>query len=148
MKNKIPLILFGGIFLFGVDQWLKWQARHAWSDPALVNRFFGWSPFNNPGVAFSLPVPGRLAVIITIPIICIVGYLLMRGLFFPSSAAQTRRLYALALILTGAISNLADRIVYYATVDYWRIFTGVINLADVLIVLGFVVYFLAPRKQS
>jgi len=148
MKNKIPLMLFGGIFLLAFDQWLKWQARYVWIEPNMFGRFFGWSPFFNDGVAFSLPVPGLATVIITTPIVFIVGYLAARELFYPAPAASARRLGALVLILSGAASNLFDRIVYHTTIDYLRIFTGVINVADVLIVCGFVLYFLALRKQN
>lgn len=148
MKRIIPLIfLVGGFFLF-LDRFLKWQAQHAWGGEQLVNRFFGWSPFFNDGIAFSLPVPERVTVIITIPIIFIVGYLVGRELFQPSPVLHAGRLCALVLILSGAASNLVDRILYHTTIDYLRLFTGVINLADILIVSGFVVYFWALRKQS
>ena len=50
-------------------------------------------------------------------------------------------------VLAGALSNLIDRIVYGHTVDYVLIFTGVINLADVMIVGGFVVYFLMMKSK-
>ena len=49
---------------------------------------------------------------------------------------------ALIGILLGAISNFLDRIIYGRTVDYLLIFTGVINIADVMIALGFVVYWM------
>ena len=50
------------------------------------------------------------------------------------------------LVFTGALSNLIDRMVYGYTVDYFLILTGVINLADVMIVAGFVIYFVDRKK--
>lgn len=148
MKNKAPWLLVSGVFLFGLDQWLKWQARHAWREPGMISRFFGWSPFFNDGAAFSLPVPGSATIAITVPIVFIVGYLAGREILRPSPFFHTGRLCALILIFTGSASNLFDRIAHRAAIDYLRIFTGVINMADVLIVSGFVLYFLALRKQS
>lgn len=148
MKRSAPLIFFlGGFFLF-LDQFLKWQAGHAWDAPLLLNQFFGWFPFLNSGVAFSLPVPGLITISVTIPILFIFSYLLGKELARPASDGHLKRLIALVFILTGAISNLADRVIYHQTIDYLRIFTGIINLADVLIVLGFVLYFLELNEHG
>jgi len=43
---------------------------------------------------------------------------------------------SLGLILFGALSNYIDRVLFGATIDYIRLFTAVINLADVMIVGG------------
>ena len=99
-------------------------------------------------MAFSLPVPGLLTISVTVPILFIFSYLLGKELVRPAPAAHLKRLLALVFILTGAISNLADRIMYHETIDYVRIFTGIINVADVLIVLGFVVYFSALNEHN
>jgi len=53
---------------------------------------------------------------------------------------------SLSLATAGALSNLIDRVVYGHTVDYILIFTGIINLADVLIVVGIVGYVYYSRK--
>ena len=68
------------------------------------------------------------------------------------SASQVTR-YGLratgyALIFFGALSNLFDRLLYHHTVDYLLIFTAVINLADVMIVGGFVIYFLMIKSEA
>jgi len=51
------------------------------------------------------------------------------------------------------VSNFFDRLAYRQTIDYLRLFTGVVNLADALIVVGFVVYLInqeikKSRKQE
>ena len=148
------MILFCGFF-FIIDRWLKWQALHGWAADRLLNRWFGWHPFLNPGVAFGIPVPAWLIILLTIPIILLLGYLVTMS--FAERGAhnvepvQLER-YALcatryALIFAGALSNLIDRVLYGHTVDYILIFTGVINLADVMIVFGFVIYFFCSRKS-
>lgn len=55
--------------------------------------------------------------------------------------------YALAFIASGAISNLIDRIVYSATIDYIRILGSVINMADILIILG-VLLLISDRHEK
>lgn len=113
----------------------------------MLNKFFGWNPFFNDGVAFSLPIPGIIIIIITVPIVLAISYLLGKELRKPEAEISSRQILGLVCILAGAISNLFDRVAFHTTVDYLRIFTGVINLADGLIVFGFVVYFLELRKQ-
>ena len=44
--------------------------------------------------------------------------------------------FGIYLIVAGAISNLIDRILFTITIDYFRIVTSIINLADVMIVVG------------
>ena len=43
--------------------------------------------------------------------------------------------------------HFIDRILFSATIDYLRIFTGVINIADILIVLGAFGLFFSSWRQ-
>ena len=116
------------------DQLLKWVAR---SNPDfqyyIFDEWLGWGYMANPGIAFSLPFPNWLLVLIT--------PLIIFGLFFLASRRDKKispisYLLSLTLIISGAISNFIDRVLFAATIDYLRILTGVINLADVGIVVG------------
>ncbi len=137
MLNKKPTLIFMtcGLFLL-LDQFLKWQALRDWQNPVLPHKFFGWYPFLNSGMAFSLPAPNWLVAVLSLPIIGLVYYLSGRMYHI----GEFRKAWGLAFIFTGALSNLIDRIMYQKTVDYIRLFTGVINVADVLIIAGFVIY--------
>jgi len=128
-----------GLFLF-LDQWLKWQALHDWQNPHLLNNFFGWQPSLNPGVAFNIPLPGILIIFFTIPIIFILIFLFFKYTNFLSRIA-------LLLIIFGALSNLFDRIYYQNTVDYFLILTAIINMADMMIVGGFILYLISQTTQ-
>lgn len=135
MKNKpYLLIILSGVFLF-LDQFLKWQSLHAWNVPKLFWKYFGWYPFLNSGVAFSIPLPNWLTLVVTWPVILGIGlwlgYNVMR-----KKEIVTMEFFGVVLVLFGAVSNLTDRIIYGSTLDYLRFFTGVINLADVMIVVG------------
>jgi len=138
MLEKKPTLIFMtcGLFLL-LDQILKWQALHGWRGAVIFYKFFGWYPFLNPGIAFSLPAPNWLIVGLSIPVIGLM-YFLSRAMYYEG---RLRQAWALAFIFTGALSNLADRIVYQHTVDYVRLFTGVVNVADGLILFGFAMYF-------
>ena len=131
------MVGMGGFFLL-VDQALKWAAR---SNPDfeyhVIGKWLGWEYMANHGIAFSLPFPNWLLVLIT-PMI-IFG-LIVWGIKHVSRNTYhvTRISYLLSLILiiSGALSNFIDRVLFAATIDYLRVLTGVINLADVMIVVG------------
>ncbi len=161
--RRLILIIFCG-FLFLLDRWLKWQARNAWSESHLLTRWFGWHPFLNPGVAFGVPLPSAVVVAFTFPVLVVLAYFIVERwrqaatiLSYVSrddtgamSLARRYRIQAASflLILTGALSNLIDRVMYAHTVDYILIVTAVINVADVMIVMGFVIYFWYQRNTK
>ena len=139
-KKLVLAVIVCGLFLIG-DQVLKWQAWHGWGGAKLVGGMFGWQPFFNYGVAFGFPLPNWLVVLFTIPILVFLIYLIVRQ-------GNLKNKIGLILIFTGAVSNLVDRIFLHHTVDYLRFFTGVINLADVLIGIGFVLIFLRKKEEA
>jgi lipoprotein signal peptidase len=158
MKKRAWLLIYLliGLFFLLFDQFLKWQSLHNWSEKYLLNKFLGWQPFLNPGVAFGLPLPNIWQILFGLIIISIISYILFKLLNDDKNYSlltthslrqykvwiQTLRQGSLILILAGAVSNLIDRIVYHHTVDYFLILTGIINLADVMIVGGFILFFL------
>ena len=139
-KIRLTLILSGGFFLF-LDQWLKYQSAHAWSSPHLLNKFFGWQPSVNPGIGFGLPVPNFLIILLTLIILAVVVYLFLKSQNKISD-------WALALIFTGAVSNLIDRLIFGHVLDYFLLFTSLINLGDFFIVSGFVIYLVRTSSKS
>jgi signal peptidase II len=153
-KTRLLLILVLNGFFLCIDQFLKWQSLHTWSEPRLLHRFFGWDPFLNPGIAFSIPVPSAVIILLSVPVIFFILYILLSKKRFWSKHVSTNSEHLripLIFILTGAVSNLIDRVLYHNTVDYLLVFTGVINIADVLIVVGFLLYFknsLKPKDQE
>ncbi len=117
-------------FLFVFDQILKAIAR-AHPDTAFSWRnLLGWEYFENPGIAFSLPFPNLLLVIGT-PIVLILLLIALQ-----KQPKESLLSLGLLLIIFGALSNWIDRLAFAATIDYLRVWTGVINLADVMIVCG------------
>ena len=123
-------MLVGGFFLCA-DQILKYLARinpdftyYMWKP------WLGWELFLNNGIAFSLPFPNLLIILIT-PV------LLLLLIAWARDKKRSQLFYfGVSLIVAGAVSNFVDRVLWGATIDYLRVLTGVINLADVGIVVG------------
>lgn len=138
MKQRphlLIMIIAGGVFLI-LDQLLKFLAR---SNPDfqhyIFGKWLGWEYMANSGIAFSLPFPNWLLVLAT-PIIILGLILWSIKVWSKYHVSHITYQISLILIIFGAISNFIDRILFSATIDYLRIFTGVINLADVMIVVG------------
>ncbi len=130
-KNHVLLLLTSG-FLFFVDQYLKQYARtHQEHHSYIIDPWLGWEYFANPGVAFSIPVPNALLIFATpLILIAIVVYVGKKNVI------TAHQLFGVFLIFFGAVSNLIDRILFEATIDYLRIITAVINIADIMILAG------------
>jgi len=123
--------MISGFFLC-LDQAFKIIARVYTLHPVyLFKPWIGWEYFENSGIAFSIPLPQSLVIIVT-PIIIV-------GLLFWLVRKKERSLFFLlgnTLIIAGALSNLMDRILYSITIDYFRILTSIFNIADVMIIVG------------
>lgn len=144
-KQKVHLLIasaIGGLFLI-VDQVLKYIAeQHQNATYYYIKPWLGWEYLKNPGVAFGIPIPSY----VVIPLSFII--LLMVFRYLSKSEKKTLlSMYALALITSGAISNLIDRVLYSATIDYIRIIHSIINIADILIILG-VLLLLSDRREK
>lgn len=142
MNSKAPFgyAILSGVFLF-IDRLLKWEALHSWGTDRLIGQYFGWEPFLNDGIAFGIGIPLYIIVLLTIVIISLVLYFYNMHLKLSNGRTRPSAYFGLMLLLVGSVSNLVDRLIYHSAVDYLRIFTSVINMADVLIIVGFVLYF-------
>lgn len=143
MQNKVrQLIIFiGGFFLFCLDRLLKNLSLHSLTNSHLIGKIFGWYPFKNTGIAFSIPIPSFLSIALSVPILFLLFFLIIINYKKNNSIL----FFGLSLLFFGSLSNFIDRIFYKATIDYWLVGTGVINLADILIVTG--ISFIFLRKH-
>lgn len=133
-SRRYLISTIGGVFLLALDQGIKWFARtHSSFTAYLYRPWIGFEYFTNPGVAFSLPVPGWLTLLITPIILLVFGLWAVQRKNKSLGNAVT---IALCLLATGAISNFIDRVLFGVTIDYLRLYTSIINLADILIIIG------------
>lgn len=123
------LFLLGTGVLF-LDQTIKFLVRtHQDMVWYAFSPFFGWGYFENTGIAFGLPFP-RLLLLVLTPIV--LAALLVWA--FKKNRAVAR--LGAVCVLFGAASNLIDRLFFGFTIDYIHIATAVVNIADIVIVLG------------
>ncbi len=136
-KSQLLVALFTGIGLVVFDQLCKnWALSASGFSFYFFSPWFGWEFFQNPGVAFGIPVPGWIMTIITPPIILGLGIILNNRYLNPKTF--TKEIWGLVFIMLGAVSNFIDRITLNYTVDYLRLFYSVINIADVMILFGLI----------
>lgn len=133
-RETIPWILI--VLTAGLDRLLKFLVEQPLLRP-LGWRWFGLEQFHNVGIAFNIPLPLWLILPLTLIFLIVLFWWVKQN---------ARPSWAYAAIALGALSNAFDRIFYNYTVDYWRILTGIINLADILIVVGLL--FLLRKKNN
>ncbi|MBT3418971.1 MAG: signal peptidase II [Candidatus Magasanikbacteria bacterium] len=142
-KTRLIWYIITSGFLLFLDQTLKSLAR---ANPKgswyLIEPWLGWEYLPNPGIAFEIPVPNALLIIIT-PII------LLGGITFILHKKKNTPLLLLGtcLVIAGAVSNLIDRFLFSITIDYLRIITSVINIADILIVVGAILILINEKRN-
>lgn len=121
---------------FIADRCLKALAIGRQDMPAikLVGNFFSFDFTPNYFIAFSLPLRGFWLNLIIFLIILAIAFFLIS---FIKKKEKKISIIGLSLILTGAISNLIDRISGGFVVDYLYLkYFTVFNLADVCISAG------------
>lgn len=124
------------VLLIAVDQGIKLivDKNISLGEHIFNNGIFSITKIYNDGVSFGL-LANKTFLIIIITIIALV--LLVR---LKEEANNALYNVAIILILSGAISNLMDRIIYQHVVDYIElnfINFAIFNVADILITFGF-----------
>ncbi len=141
-QRTIVCLVVVGIVLVA-DRVCKLIALEVWSQrPVRLLPEVELTFLLNRGIAFGLPALPVLqgAIITALVVLFVAGVRAIRR-------HNTRVATGALVILMGAASNMADRMLYGGVVDYLHIaLPSVINLADVLIVLGCLL--LATAKET
>lgn len=135
VERASPLLLLAAT-VFALDQVTKalirkWLAEgETWPAGAELIRF---SHYENSGAAFGiLQGAGPLFVVTTVIAIAVISFTIFRGNDYPRWFT-----YALALVLGGAIGNLADRLGRGSVTDFIDpTHYPAFNIADSAIVIG------------
>ncbi|MDA2935773.1 signal peptidase II [Patescibacteria group bacterium AH-259-L05] len=130
------------VFFFIVDRVLKILALSGIEKNIF---FINFSVFENPYIAFSLPLSGLLFyVFFGIVLIFVISSLI--------TSYQERKItavFSLSLIVVGAISNILDRFIYGAVIDYVDIlFLFAFNIADAMIMAGVFILVIRSIQKS
>lgn len=135
-KQHVTLLVIACLFI--LDRLLKGAALKLFFPKPLLGEWLQFSIYKNTGLAFSVQTginPLWLTLIIFI------GGLVW--LYIAWRRRQQNKIIALTAIVLGAYSNIYDRLIYGAVIDYVEILKiNVSNIADWLIIAGacFLIY--------
>jgi len=120
-KNYLLPILIGGVLVDMITKWLFYDLE--WGAQYLL-----LTPTFNPGIGWSIPVPLFFVILLTLWV-CI-------GLVWMIRRKHIHQLWWI-LLLSGAIGNVIDRILYSWVRDFIDLqYRPIFNGADILITLG------------
>mgnify|MGYP001615640371 FL=1 len=148
MKHRALIIgiLFAVAMLDSVLKYFAIISFPSENDPTL-SPILALVLHKNPGITFDLPIP--FWVIAPVTIMIILGLIHQARSLSPT---QPRVVLGIIAVIIGAVDNFIDRVINGFTTDYLMFFkTSVINLADVIIVLGaimIVVYYTNNPHQQ
>lgn len=133
---------YGILIAIGValDQWIKWLVETRMDMHATIDilPFLALYRTHNTGIAFSMLdwMAGPMLIVITLIVIAFVTWLALR-----TEPHQLMGRIGFALVLSGAVGNLIDRVWLGYVVDYvlfhlpnWSF--AIFNLADAFITVG------------
>ena len=142
------MFLLGIIFaIIAFDQWSKWLIKSSfrlYQSQPVIEDFFHLTYVTNEGMAFGLTLPGGKHVLLILTIL-LTGFI--AGYLWNEKNGHPYIKYGLALILSGAIGNLIDRLIYGKVVDFVDIMIGdfhwyIFNVADTSVTLGMCLFVL------
>lgn len=134
---------FLGGAVFALDRYLKWIAHTgAQQSVYVVKPWLGFEFFANHGAAFGIPFPSQVALVVT-PMLFVVFFVWVK-----QYVSYMWSYYAISLFVVGGLSNYIDRVLYEITIDYIRILTAIINIADVAVLAGIMIVFLFSKKST
>ena len=138
--------LFGLIAaVIALDQWSKWLVKSSinlYQSKPVIQDFFHFTYVTNDGMAFGLGLPGGKHVLLVMTIL-LTGFIV--GFLWKEKDGHPFVKYGLALILSGAIGNLIDRIIHGSVVDFMDFMIGdfhwyIFNVADSAVTIGMVLF--------
>ena len=140
------------MFLLGVivvivtlDQWSKWAIKTSfqlYESKPVIQDIFHFTYVTNDGMAFGLSFPGGKHILLVMTIL-LTGFIV--GFLWKEKDGHPLVKYGLALILSGAIGNLIDRLLYGKVVDFLDVMVGnfhwyIFNVADSAVTVGMVLF--------
>ena len=128
-----------------LDQWSKWAIKtsfNLYESKPVIQDFLHFTYVTNDGMAFGLSFPGGKHVLLIMTIL-LTGFIV--GFLWKEKNGHPLIKYGLALILSGAIGNLIDRLLYGKVVDFLDLMIGnfhwyIFNIADSSVTIGMILF--------
>ena len=133
------------VAIIALDQWSKWAIKSSFnlyqSEP-VIQDLLHFTYVTNDGMAFGLSFPGGKHILLVMTIL-LTGFII--GFLWKEREGHPLVRYGLALILSGAIGNLIDRLLYGKVVDFLDLMIGdfhwyIFNVADSSVTIGMVLF--------
>jgi len=126
------LINFIFLVFFILDRIFKYLALNEIKKVFFIKLFL----FKNKGIALGIPLFYKLFYFILFLIFSWVVFNLIKSF----QEKKMIQFFSLEAVLIGAISNLIDRLNYGAVIDYFSIPFTVLNLSDLMIFFGIIIF--------
>ena len=140
------MLIYGLIVVIvALDQWSKWAIKtsfNLYQSKPIIQDFLHFTYVTNDGMAFGLSFPGGRHVLLIMTIL-LTGFIV--GFLWKEKNGHPLIKYGLALILSGAIGNLIDRLLYGKVVDFLDLMIGnfhwyIFNIADSSVTIGMILF--------
>ena len=133
------------VLIVKLDQWSKWAIKTSfqlYESKPVIQDIFHFTYVTNDGMAFGLSFPGGKHILLVMTIL-LTGFIV--GFLWKEKDGHPLVKYGLALILSGAIGNLIDRLFYGKVVDFLDVMVGnfhwyIFNVADSAVTIGMVLF--------
>ena len=145
------------VAIIALDQWSKWAIKtsfNLYQSKPVIQDLLHFTYVTNDGMAFGLSFPGGKHVLLIMTIL-LTGFIV--GFLWKEKNGHPLIKYGLALILSGAIGNLIDRLLYGKVVDFLDLMIGnfhwyIFNIADSSVTIGMILFiihsFYIEQKKS
>ena len=133
------------VVIVALDQWSKLAIKNSfklYQSKPIIQDFFHLTYVTNEGMAFGLSFPGGKHILLVMTIL-LTGFIV--GFLWKEKNGHPFVKYGLALILSGALGNLIDRLVYGEVVDFMDVMIGdfhwyIFNIADSSVTIGMALF--------
>ena len=133
------------VAIIALDQWSKWAIKtsfNLYQSKPVIQDLLHFTYVTNDGMAFGLSFPGGKHVLLIMTIL-LTGFIM--GFLWKEKNGHPLIKYGLALILSGAIGNLIDRMLYGKGVDFLDLMIGnfhwyIFNIADSSVTIGMILF--------
>ena len=133
------------VAIIALDQWSKWAVKtsfNLYQSKPVIQDLLHFTYVTNDGMAFGLSFPGGKHILLIMTIL-LTGFIV--GFLWKEKNGHPLIKYSLALILSGAIGNLIDRLLYGKVVDFLDLMIGnfhwyIFNIADSSVTIGMILF--------
>ena len=133
------------VVIVALDQWSKLAIKNSfklYQSKPIIQDFFHLTYVTNEGMAFGLSFPGGKHILLVMTIL-LTGFIV--GFLWKEKNGHPFVKYGLALILSGALGNLIDRLAYGKVVDFMDVMIGdfhwyIFNIADSSVTIGMALF--------